>query len=304
MDCEGVCNGPRLIGDLDVDQVQDLVDVQAYVDGILGDDITPLPCNDANSDDAITVTDAALVADCRRWNVAFQDPDSVGTHDHCRFPRPEVIDPFDTVAFTISTFDAGAGWLEVSMRNPNRRVVGYELLFTGLEITTVENLVAPSEFPAPPQAAFGGQHVVHLSYVDSSIHRSSAWQPVLRVHFTNPENVICISEVVDVVNEVYTNPTTFLEDACVLSTGLAAPAAAGGVRVAPNPFRSSTLLSFHQPAGMAVRAVLYDLQGREVRSYEQVTGGRLEVERGDLAAGSYLFRIMGVSEGAGRLVVE
>ncbi len=304
MDCEGVCNGPRLIGDLDVDNDQDYTDAQGYVNGILGSDINALNCNDANADGRITVTDAALVASCHYWNLAYADPDSSGTHDHCNFPKPHVVNPYDSVIFTIGAFDMGQGYLDVYLRNPDLRTVGYELLFSGIEITTVENMADPGAYPVTPQASFGGQRVISVSYVDSSIARSTTFQPVLRVHFMNPQSVICISEVVDVVNENYTNSTTALQDACILSTGLAAPLAASGVRALPNPFVESTVVTFHQASQGTAAVELLDLQGRVVRSYTGVKGGRLVVQRGDLAPGTYYFRIVGAASAAGRLVVE
>ena len=39
MDCNGDCGGTALMGDLDGDADQDLTDAEAYVDGILGNDL-------------------------------------------------------------------------------------------------------------------------------------------------------------------------------------------------------------------------------------------------------------------------
>ncbi len=171
---------------------------------------------------------------------------------------------------------------------PNLRTVGYELLFSGIEITTVENLADPGDYPVTPQASFGGQRVISVSYVDSSIARSTTFQPAVRVYFTNPQSVICIAEVVDVVNETYTNSTTALQDACILSTGLAAPLAAAGVRALPNPFVESTVVTFHQASSGAAAVELLDLQGRVVRSYAGVKGGRLVIRTWRPRAGHLL----------------
>lgn len=303
-DCEGVCNGSRLIGDLDIDTDQDYTDAQDYIDAILGNDITALPCNDANSDGDITVTDVALVANCNYFNIAYQHPDSVGTHDHCNFPKPEVVNPFDSVTFTIADVNLEENYLDIHFKNPNRRTVGYELMMSGIEITTVENLVDPAIWPVIPQASFGGQHLIATSFVDSSIARTVDYQPLVRVHFMNPAEVICIAEVIDVVNENYANSTTFLENACVMSTGITAPIAASGVRVFPNPFTEETVMTFHLPKGDRTTIDLLDLQGRVVRTYGNVKENRLVIRKGDLASGTYVYRIAGAAQSTGRLVID
>jgi hypothetical protein len=64
-DCMGNCNGSRISGDLNVDTLRNDIDVDQYLV-----DITALnavmPCNDVNGDNALTVTDAALVSGCIR----------------------------------------------------------------------------------------------------------------------------------------------------------------------------------------------------------------------------------------------
>lgn len=305
LDCEGVCQGTRLIGDLDVNGLQDYADAQDYINAIIGDDIAALPCNDANGDGDITVTDVALVANCRLWNLAFEDPDSVGTHDHCNFPKPEVINIFDTVVFAISDVDIVQGYIDIAMRNPNKEIVGYELLMSGIEITGVDNLVDPAVYPVTPNFTFGGHHILTTSFVDSSITRSNVFRPLCRVHFMQHDDMICIQEVMDVVNENYVNSLTFLEENCVVGTGIMTSTAVDmGVQASPNPFHDATTLRFPQGHGEKATVQLLDLQGRTVRTWTGISGGRLRIERGDLAVGTYGYRITGPVSAGGRLVVQ
>jgi len=303
-DCEGVCNGTHLFGDLNTSGTQDYADAQQYVDGILGNNLTAAICNDLNSDGNLTVTDAALIANCHLWNLAYESPDSNGTHDHCHFPKQHVINPYDTVVFRIGNVDFGAGTLDIEMRNPNKKTVGYELVMNGLQITGVQDLVNPGVYPVAPQFTLGGQHVITLSYDNHSIPRSNTFQPVLRISFTNPASMICIDHIVDVVNENYVNSSTYLVDPCVIFTGLSTPIVSNGVRAFPNPFHDGTTLIFNEGASDRVAVDLLDLQGRTVRNYDRVTGGRLRIERADLASGSYFYRLSGSVNATGRLVIE
>lgn len=302
-DCEGVCNGTHLFGDLDLSGIQDYADAQQYVDGILGNDLMAATCNDLNSDGRLTVTDVALDANCHLWNLAYESPDSNGTHDHCRFPKQAAMNPNDTVVFRLGHVDLDAGTLEIEMRNPNRRTVGYELLMSGIAITGLDDLVDPLQYPTTPQFSLGGQHIMVVSYDDHKIPRSNDFVPVLRVHFVDAQQLICIDQVVDVVNENYVNSLASLVDACVTGTGLSVAVAADGLRVFPNPFHETTLLTFRQPTATAVRVDVLDLQGRLVRRYEGVRNGRVEIVRGDLSPGSYVVRLNGGTTAA-RLVLE
>lgn len=78
-----------------------------------------------------------------------------------------------------------------------------------------------------------------------------------------------------------------------------------GAVVSPNPLRSSSVISFDGAADGHYRVSLVDAAGREVRALEAV-GSRVELERGDLADGAYLFLIRdaaGIPVASGRIVV-
>jgi len=303
-DCLGTCNGSALIGDLNTDSAQDLDDVNEYVTGILGNDIEAFPCTDIDADGNITVSDAALIAFCNYWNVYNHTPDTNSVHDHCNFPFNEIINPFDSVTFTLGAVDLTDGWLDILIKNPNRKLVGYELMMSGIQITSVVNLYDPVNYPITPAFSFGGQHLMGLSTVDSLIERNTAFVPLCRVYFMNPQPIICISEVIDVVNENYMNSTTFLVDPCASFTGVSEAQQDAGVRVYPNPFMDQTVVLFPVGDGTAAQLIVTDLQGREVRHYAGVTNGRIVIERDGLARGAYLYHLSGPVQASGRMLVE
>lgn len=302
-DCMGDCAGLALIGDLNNDSYQDADDVGEYVTGILGNDLTPVPCNDIDQDGNLTVTDAALLAFCNYWNVYNHPPDSAAVHDHCNFPFNEIINPFDTVVFTIGALDLGAGWMDIHVRNPNRKMLGYELLLSGVQITGVESLYDPVAYPATPSFSFGTGHLMCLSDVDSLIERGPDFKPLCRVHFMGAEGMVCIEEVIDVVNENYHNAVTELENACSTTTGVGDRALDEGIRVFPNPFNERTTL-LYPPTGSPVTLVLTDLQGRVVQQTTDGQGiGRFVLEGAGLATGVYHYRLLGGVNGSGSLSV-
>lgn len=304
MDCLGNCAGTALIGDLNTDGYQNAVDVNYYQTGILGDDLTPVPCNDIDQDGNLTVTDAALMAFCNYWNVYNHPPDSAAVHDHCNFPFNEIINPFDTVSFTIGALDMTEGWMDIHVRNTNRKLLGYELMLSGVQITSVESLYDPIAYPATPSSSFGGGHIMCLSDVDSTIQRGPDYKPLCRVHFMNAQSTICISEVIDVVNENYHNAITELENACATTTGVSADALQEGIRVFPNPFTEQTTLLYPPVRGGQVKLTITDIQGRVVHEHNDQSGaGRFVIERRSLSAGSYHYRLTGAVNGAGKLQI-
>ncbi len=299
LDCEGVCAGTRLIGDLDVDADNDTIDAAGYVTGILDASLTAAPCTDVNDDGTLTVADAALIAYCHQAHLLG---DSMLMDTRCSFPVVDMQNIYDTVAFTIGAFDPGAGHLDVHVRNPAKEMLGYELRFSGITITGVENLGDPVHYPITP--AFNGStgHVIGLSYVDSLFDRHTAFAPLLRVHFVNPDNLVCIDQVVEVVNEDYAVSVPVLEDPCVVGTAVAGSTEAAGVSVMPDPFDTHFTVTFAPRTGERVVLYLMDLQARVVRRVEAPATGQLRVDGRDLAPGAYLYRLEGAHHAAGRLV--
>ncbi|MBK7100623.1 MAG: T9SS type A sorting domain-containing protein [Flavobacteriales bacterium] len=305
MDCLGTCAGTALIGDLNADAAQNAVDVNLYMSGIMGDDLSPLPCIDIDQDGHVTVTDAALMSFCNYWNIYNHPPDSAAVHDHCNFPFVEIINPFDQVTFTIGALDMSEGWMDIHVRNPNRRMLGYELMLSGVQITDVESLYDPVAYPATPAFAFGTGHLMCLSQVDSLIERGPEFKPLCRVHFMESTALICIEEVIDVVNENYHNSVNSLENACATITGVGELGVDQGIRVFPNPFTDRTTVLYPPSLGELVSLNVFDNQGRIVQRQMDPQGtGKFTVDGSGLASGAYHYQLTGAINGAGKLHVE
>lgn len=304
-DCTGECNGSTLRGDLDANGDQDLVDAHLYVDQILGDDIVANNCNDLNQDADITVTDAALMSICDIYNVAHEHPDSSGVHTHCNFPSADLINPFDTVTFNMANLNLGENYFEIMVKNPNNKIVGFQLEFSGIDITDVEMLYDTDNYPITPEFLYGGQTLIGLSYQDSTINKNIGYTALCRVHFTNPGSQICLAEVVDVVNDDYENTLTFTDKNCVFLTGVSENNNPFSATLAPNPMRDFAVLEFMNPNNEKMELTILDISGRVIRTHSAITTNRFTIERGDLAPGAYLYRLQNNSdESVGRLVVQ
>ena len=220
LDCNGECGGVAIIGDLNDDLVQDLTDAQMYVEGVLGEDLTPANCNDINGDGALTVSDAAFMADCQWWNEAHTDPDSTGVHSHCEFPVNDVVNPFDTTHFTIAEVNWEEKYLDVHVKNPDARIFGYQLEFDGLQISQTESLLDTTyDFTGTPSHAPGSSQVMTVSYDGSSAPKHTEYVPLLRVHWIGSANgMVCLAGYTEVVNDFLQKTLVDLDNPCVEQT--------------------------------------------------------------------------------------
>lgn len=304
-DCNGDCNGSALRGDLDANSAQDLVDAHLYVDQILGNDINATSCTDLNQDDEITVTDAALMARCDIYNVAHEHPDSSGVHSHCNFPSAHLINPFDSVFFNMTNLNLAENYFDIMVKNPNCKIVGFQLEITGADITNVEMLYNNENYPITPEFTYGGQTLIGLSYEDSVINKNLSFVPLLRVYYTNAGTEICLGEVVDVVNDDYENTWTFIEKNCMMVTGISKNQNDFSATIAPNPMNDGAVLEFSNTGNNDLQLEIRDLSGRLVQMHSGIRGNRFIIDRNDMASGVYLYRLSNQrGESVGRLVVQ
>lgn len=208
-DCNGVCDGGGVEGDLNANELLEIEDVQAYVNEILADDITAMPCNDLDADDAITVSDAAQVVSCVLYGDDHEHPDNSGLHDHCSFGL-EILNISDSVYLSVSNLNLEEKYIDISIRNPNNRVVAYQFDMEGVTISSVENLL--TDIALVPESIMGGSTVIAVAKeLDVEIPKSTSSIPLCRVYFASSEGDFCISNIVDIVNQDFENTVVKIE---------------------------------------------------------------------------------------------
>ena len=287
LDCNGDCNGTALVGDLDNNGAQEYADAVAYVEGILGNDLGVASCTDIDQDDQITVSDAALMSQCQWFNVAHEHPDSSGYHNKCSFPVQEITNIYDTVHFMVSEVNWDMNYFDVHVMNPDNRIVGYELDFTGVSISDAVSLADPFGYPISPSFVPGGNKVIGLSYDGASFYKNLEFVPFLRVYWSEAGEEVCLAEVIDVVNDQFQNTLHTMEDGCVSS--VLQLEAAEALQVLPNPMVDVATVQF--PRGEWQLEVL-DVQGRVVSS-QSVAGSSAVLRREALTPGTYMIRVSG-----------
>lgn len=285
MDCTGDCGGVVLRGDLDVDTLQETQDAQIYVNDIINSAITPTPCNDLNNDGIISVWDAALVNECAEHGTNF--------NGKCNFPRGAV-NLNQTTELRIGTVNTTQQYIDIEIRNPQNKVLAYEFNLSGIQIANVYNLLPPMDFPVVNDYLAGGNKVIGISYVDSTIDKYTNFTPLCRIYYSNlTDTVVCIDEIVHIVNENY-EATLTNSPACVSlnNVGIDEVSSNNRMIVYPNPSNGIFQIEITDFTNENGSIELKDITGKTISSTEMKaeSNGQLQMDLRSLSKGVYFIQ--------------
>ena len=203
LDCNGVCGGESVTGDLNLDGFTDVFDGQQYINDIISEDIVVSDCTDLDMDGEITVSDIGLLVNCINNSPAIaRDNQS----EPCVYGM-EITNPNHTVTLGIDNLNMEEGYLDVTILNPDNEVLGYQFTMGNILITNVENLI--ENYNIAPAFSYADNTILGVSLENELIEKNYDPIPLCRVYFSLPlgfsENIICIEDIVDIVNEDYEN---------------------------------------------------------------------------------------------------
>jgi hypothetical protein len=288
-DCEAVCNGTALFGDINHDLTRDADDVVQYLESALLDTAATTTCRDLFADQHLDVYDAALLQECALHgdSIAYW-----GSSFACEFPTGKQ-NPNNFVNFRLGTLDTIAKTLDVRISNPFNKILGYELAFSGIVIDSVKNL--SSEFNAT--FIHTDTRVIALSQTEQAMNKHAQPTGVLRLYYSNMSGTqACIDSVIAAVSDKYikSNATISLPKCVNLMTSSAAEIPVAGafpISVMPNPATSAVSVFFKNDAKLPTDITLLDIQGRVVRSYPSVYDNTVTLSRQNLPDGIYLIHL-------------
>lgn len=307
-DCNGDCNGSRLMGDLNVDSLRDNADLTNYLLASIDNSITPVKCNDLNDDQDIDVVDAALLYECIKHGAGTIPAGH--THEPCRFPS--TTKNYQQVAdFSIGNIDYVGQTIDIYVKNTNSKILGYQLKLKGVTIQNVQNAITgftPTMYSKPTG------EIIALSSDEIAIPKNLNTTHLLRFSYTSIDsNHVCIDSVIAVVNSAYEEIAhAIVDSACITTTPTPPPptnVAGNGKRRAyslyPNPFSKATTLLIDADMDERFDVNVYDMYGRIVRSYTNNNTRALTIEKAELPAGVYFLKISGKDwEAVEKLMIE
>ena len=110
-------------------------------------------------------------------------------HSHCEFPVNDIVNHFDMTHFTIAEVNWDEKCLDVHVKNPDARILGYQLEFDGLQISQTESFARLDLcLHRSPSHAPGGDQVMTVTYDGMSIAKNTVYVPLLRVHWIGSAN--------------------------------------------------------------------------------------------------------------------
>ncbi|HRI28373.1 MAG TPA: lysyl oxidase family protein [Chitinophagales bacterium] len=311
-DCEGVCNGQKIIGDLDPDGIYHANDLLAYLTGILNNEFdNATSCNDLNADGVINIADAGDLLSCiLQTNGSHTHPGGGTAHNHCVFPAIPIINPNGVVSLTLQNINPEQNYVDIYIKSPFHYVVAYQLQITGLQVAGVFPILDDPNYNADlffnPEGA-----VLGISLTESAIDRYLDFSPFLRVYytgFTAPD--VCLTAQV-LLNNNYEQTIFEVVNPCLpayLFTGI--PTAGANhttpVRVSPNPFsKIANFTIFPQPDNAAFNLQIFNTGGQVVKTLPQLAAGNHPIDLADLPAGVYFYKLTGKQAVyTGKLIAE
>lgn len=306
LDCEGVCNGQAVSGDIDGNGILNQQDLILYLDGIMTESLEATPCLDLSGDGEITIYDAALLQSCIRYGESHIHAGQ-GTHDHCEFPSG-LQNRRDIVELTVHNVNYKLGYIDIAIKNPISNIKAYQLKMDGFSIVRAESLIDPITYPVSLRNNINKAVVASLPFEDATIRKSDAFKPLCRIHFFDINNsTICLDEVIELVNEYGEQVVPIISNGCV-ELGLvsvdSSPSSAIAISVQPNPAKHQTTLLFSNPRLEAFRLEVFNSKGQKVFRTNNIRAEQFTLPVENLPTGHYYFRLSGSrQQGTGKLMV-
>ena len=297
-DCQGVCNGSAIMGDNDANGQISQDDIDMYIGGIVNQDMAVTLCNDLNSDEELTVYDAALLVNCNN-NQSNMD-------DLCDFPR-NTINPYDTTYYMIDTVDFENSFVDIAVYNPYNNISAFELDIHGIIASSVESLVDITDADMDFQVSVGSNKLIGICYDQSNLDKYADYTPICRVHFSNLSDLnVCIDQVITTVSESYEQTINVKSDDCFES-----PASVEGIEglqsfeIQPNPASDRAFVQISTDENVDYTLVITDMLGRVVEEFSADGTSLQSLDISLYDSGVYFVRlVIGDQTMTKRLIVE
>lgn len=284
VDCEGNCDGVAVRGDVNDDTTLTQNDAVMYVDEMLLNTLAEVNCHDMNNDTTWTVFDAALINNC-----VLNGPQPL--NDPCDFPFG-ITNILDTVTLSISNVDFTNHYIDIAIKNPSYKTLAYQFEMSGITIQSVTNLVSPLEYNITPAFANGGIEVAGISYQEMLINMNPTADGLCRIYWSSiTDSVICIDNIIDIVNENYEASVGLIGGNCVAVPSIAVEE--NGLTVAMNIFPNPTTDIINVNMGLIqtedVNLFITDALGRVLfnQLYKEVSNQTVQVDMKPFSPGVY-----------------
>lgn len=197
-DCNGVCGGKAIQGDIDQNGVVNDADVDSLLSKLVKGELKNTACNNLNGDGNLNVADALSLNNCLRYRLGILKNAQEGI-DYCTYPSLTNA-LTDTVIFEPGEENYGKRYFEINISNPYHRLMAFELKISGLEILRVENIIPSSNFSIYYSA---DGHIAGLAKDENGVPVNKTIKPFLRVYCKDKINSYELGLIISAINENY-----------------------------------------------------------------------------------------------------
>ncbi|MAQ70234.1 MAG: hypothetical protein CMD23_03980 [Flavobacteriales bacterium] len=286
-DCNGICGGESITGDINLDTFLDITDMEAYSLDIIADDWNINACSDLDMDGEITVTDVALLVNCVENSEQITRDNQA---EPCEFGL-SITNPNDTVTFSIGNVNLEEGYVDIHVLNPDNEILGYQFVMGNMAISSVENLV--EDYPITPSFSMTNGMVMGISYEDSLIVKNYEPAPLCRIYYSTIGENTCIETIIDVVNQDYENVLTINNTESCISNISVESYDGNSFVIYPNPANDIVGLKIKLDASSDIELTINNMLGQTlVREKIYAKDVYREFDVDHLSTGVYLVEIM------------
>jgi len=289
-DCNGICGGPSMYGNINGDLNLDSLDVLDYTDYIEMNSVTVTSCNDLNGDGLLTIFDAALAMWCFH---SPNHPHPAGSNfNACNFPR-NILNPNDSAGLAITSVNFTAGYLDIEMLSPTADVKAFQFSMHGIDVSSVISLASPVDFPCDIRQVTGENEVFAISQQDSAITRSLSPQPLCRIFFSAvTDTIICIDTITEIINQSAERTVTYEYGGCVNTSTTSVIENNNQLPLAliPNPVSEFAFLQI--PSGETPESIeIIDMTGKSTSLDAVWNNHSSQIDMSGLQSGLYLLKV-------------
>ncbi len=202
VDCNGVCEGIALSGDINGDLAVNENDFDIYLQNILSNSMNEQPCYDLNNDANVGLEDALLVHTCVNNEMLCEGITTSFNENQ-------------TASFSIDELNIEEQYFRLKVSHPNSNILGAHLRFEGLIIEHLElspNVSDEGEI----EFIHSDEEVVFWSNNSMGLLQTDAIYACITVYFEVEESTeVCLAEVLSVVNNDFERINGDIEGNCI-----------------------------------------------------------------------------------------
>jgi Lysyl oxidase/Secretion system C-terminal sorting domain len=282
-DCNGICNGPSIWGDIVSDESLNNIDVFQYFSNLSLEEIDVTTCNDLSGNGAISIYDLALA------NVCVGESAQGGT-SACDFPH-DLMNVSGACGLAINNVNFDEGYIDVELKTPMHDIIAYQFSVDGIIISNVESLIDEADFNSSVGFNVFNNNVFALGNYLETIDNGSTAQPIIRIYYSQiTSNTICISGITDIVTSTRSRAANYIYGDCVDATlfSIGVELSAGEISIMPNPVTTQVTISFDRFVSSPKQLFIRDQVGRIVKTVAVDNGNHtMNVDLSSLSSGIY-----------------